>query len=179
MIPIHGASTALVSLPLEYFRLRAHHFQVLLHVHRQCTGGHVDSVAVQQEHPGGGRFTARRPGILLLTLTGQLTMPIPGPALQVVTDPRPPPSFLPGPINWIIEDRVQLDAPYESTFFACACFWFNKLLIHPRQSIPSRNPKKKCILEHHKQRMVRSPSLRGGLQGHHRHRHVLVFAIPS
>ena len=36
MIPIHGARTTLMSLPLEYFRLRAHHFQVLLHVHRHA-----------------------------------------------------------------------------------------------------------------------------------------------
>ena len=75
---------------------------------------------------------APRPVVLLLALTDQLRIPIPGLVLQVVvaTDPRPPTSFLPGPINWIIEDRVQLDAPDESTFFAYACFSFNKLLIH-------------------------------------------------
>lgn len=87
---------------------------------------------------------APRPGILLLALTDQLRIPIPGLVLQVVvaTDPRPPTSFLPGPINWIIEDRVQLDAPDESTFFAYACFWFNKLLIHGNpfnQDTPRRN----------------------------------------
>jgi hypothetical protein len=61
---------------------------------------------------------APRPGILLLALPDQLRIPIPGLVLQVVvaTDPLPPTSFLPGPINWIIEDRIQLDAPDEWTF---------------------------------------------------------------
>lgn len=82
-----------------------------------------------------------RPGILLLALPDQqLTIPIPGLVLlQVVvvvaTDPRPLTSFLPGPINWIIEDRVQLDAPDESTFL-CLCLpsGLIKLLIHGKIS---------------------------------------------
>ena len=190
MIPIHGASTTtLMSLPLEYFRLRAHHFQVLLHVHRHAP-------MMMTSAP----FQCNR-------------------SIQAEDDPRSSSTWnIIARSTWPAAYNTNSRACTTAGCCCCCCYWSTttllfssgankldhwgsgsagctgwvhfpllmlasgliKLLIHGNHRFNKDNPKAKCILEHQKARMVRSPSSRGGLQGvHHHHHHVLVLAIPS